>query len=394
MASMGFISASTRRLYVPSVRLPRRLRFHIPHSRGLIVTAVMLGMAISVGASVGILALRQTDSVERSAQEALRRQFLAGMVAAPVPLANQPVGEGQIAAPVQFLPEQPAPAAGSPVAVLQIPSIDVDKVIVTGTGDAELRRGPGQYPGTMMPGRGGTFGVAGFRATYGAPFLKLDRLNSNAPIHVTTTDGRFTYRVTGRTTVSPAQNSSLVSGGEERLVLTTTAPSLGDDKRLVVTATLTEHTERVSVKIPLPAGDAGAAYAQEDQLAGGFQLNPLGRLAATNVTPRTPAAPAAAEPAAAGQVQSPPQPPAPAPPPPPPPPAPVVVAAPRTEPAQPPAQLEAAPTPTGPQHRSPNRFAPACRNGMDDDGDGLIDFRSLDGERQDLECNGMDDDDE
>jgi hypothetical protein len=31
---------------------------------------------------------------------------------------------------------------------------------------------------------------------------------------------------------------------------------------------------------------------------------------------------------------------------------------------------------------------------MDDDGDGLIDYRSLDGERQDNGCNGMDDDDE
>jgi hypothetical protein len=31
---------------------------------------------------------------------------------------------------------------------------------------------------------------------------------------------------------------------------------------------------------------------------------------------------------------------------------------------------------------------------MDDDGDGLIDFRSLDGERQDKDCNGHDDNDE
>lgn len=396
MASMGFIGASTRRLYVPSVRLPR-FRFHIPHSRGLIVTAVILGMAISVAASAGILALRQTDSVERSAQGALRRQFLAGMVAAPVPLANQPVGEGQIAAPVQFLPEPPAPAAGSPVALLQIPSIDVDKVVVTGAGDAQLRSGPGQYPGTVLPGRGGTFGVAGYRATYGAPFLKLDRLNSKDLIHVTTTDGRFTYRVTGRTTVDPAQNSSLVSNGEERLVLTTTAPSARDNRRLVVTATLTEHTERVSAKVPLPAGDAGAAYAQQGELVDSFQLNPLGRLAATNVTPRTPAAPPtaaapAAEPPVADQVQSPP----PAPPAPPPPPAPVVVAAPQTEPtdAPPPQPAAVAPSPTGPRHRSPDLSAPACSNGIDDDGDGLIDFRSLDGERQDRGCNGLNDDTE
>jgi len=39
-------------------------------------------------------------------------------------------------------------------------------------------------------------------------------------------------------------------------------------------------------------------------------------------------------------------------------------------------------------------FAPACRNGIDDDGDGLTDFRSLDGTRQDDGCNGESDNDE
>ncbi|CAN5743391.1 hypothetical protein BH23ACT12_BH23ACT12_17740 [soil metagenome] len=386
MASLGFIGASTRRLYVPSLRLPGRFSFQVRHARGLIISAVPFGMALTVASATGILALRQTDAVERSAQAALRRQFLAGMVAAPVPLVNQPAGECQIPAPVQFLPEQPPPAAGSPVAVLRIPSIDVDKVVVRGTGGAELRRGPGYYPGTLQPGRGGTFGVAGYRATYGAPFLKLDRLKSKDLIYVTTTDGRFVYQVTGRSTGGPGQNSSLASEGEERLVLTTTATSLRDGKRLVVTATLTEHMERVPAKVQLPAEDAGAAYAQQDQLIDSFQLNPLGRLAATNVTPRTPVAPPVAPPAAPD--------PNPAPPPPLPPPAPVVLAAPPPQPQPAPEPAASTRAPTGPRHRLPNHLAPACRNGIDDDGDGLIDFRSLDGVRQDLGCNGLDDDDE
>ncbi|HEX2148601.1 MAG TPA: hypothetical protein VHI31_00290, partial [Actinomycetota bacterium] len=80
--------------------------------------------------------------------------------------------------------------------------------------------------------------------------------------------------------------------------------------------------------------------------------------------------------------------PAPAPaPPPPPPPAP----APQAPSPQPQA---ASPAPAGTLHRSANVFAPACRNGIDDDGDGFTDFRSLDGTRQDDGCNGESDNDE
>ncbi|HYN99088.1 MAG TPA: class E sortase [Actinomycetota bacterium] len=413
---MGYISASTQRLAFPTIRLPQRLRFNVPHSRGLTVTAVLIGMALTVASASSILALRQTHAVERAAQAALRRQFLAGLVAAPVPLANQPVGEGQIPAPVQFVPEQPAPVPGSPVALIQIPSIDIDKVIVEGTGDSQLRRGPGHYPGTVLPGREGTFGVAGYRATYGAPFLLLDQLKAKDPIYVSTTEGRFHYQVVSRRTVEPGQNSSLLSDGEERLVLTTTAPSLRDDKRLVVTATLKSHSERGAAKVQLPAGEAGPGYPGEDPVADSFELNPLGRLAAINVTPSSPAAP---PPAPAPPAPPPAAPPGPAPeapppaapaaappadqqqnaapaqPPPPPPPAPAPAPAPVVAPQPPSPQPPAVPSsPAGTLHRSANLFAPACRNGLDDDGDGLIDSRSLDGTRQDDGCNGEWDNDE
>ena len=43
-------------------------------------------------------------------------------------------------------------------------------VIVEGTGTEDLKRGPGHYPGTAMPGQVGNFVVAGHRTTYGAPF--------------------------------------------------------------------------------------------------------------------------------------------------------------------------------------------------------------------------------
>lgn len=401
MTSFGFVGAHPRSTEAEVLTVPK-LQSRAPRARGLLVSLVLVGMAISISAAGGLLAVRRTDAVEASAQAALRRQLVAGQVAAPVQLINQPAAGDQVPVPVQFFAEEPAAAPGSPIAFLRIPAIGVDKVVVEGTGTEQLRTGPGHYPGTAMPGSG-TFGVAGYRFTYGAPFLRIGDLNATDKIYVSTADGLFTYRVTGTGTVESTDNSSLSAGAEDRLTITTTAASLGDDRRLVVTAELEDYSPRAAPKLEIPPGGPASAYPEPDPLVDSFELNPLGRLAATNVTPNKPAPPpsptsgavgeaATGDPGAAspgseepGQEAPPPQPPPPLPEPPPAP-APAVVA---TSPAPKPS-----PTATGPIHRSPNRFAPACRNGIDDDGDGLIDFRSLDGKRQDPGCNGENDDDE
>ncbi len=403
MASLGYIGAGTRRLHLPDMRmpyigLPHRLRIHVPHARGLAISALLLGMVVTIASATGLLALHRTDAVEEAAQEALRRQFISGLVASPLQLESQPAAEGSVPAPVQFVPEQPAPVPGTPIARLQIPELELDKIVVQGTGTSELRMGPGHYPGTVMPGEGGTFGVAGYRATYGAPFMKLDKLKAKSLMYVTTSEGIFVYQVAGRRTVAPSESSFLESDGTERLVLTTTAPSVDDSKRLVVIAELREHSGRAKAPVQLPAGEPGAGLTEQEQIIDTFELNPLGRLAATNVTPSTPVAPPAPPAPAPAPAPAPPadqaQNPAPAPPPPPPPPPPAPVALdPPPAPAPQPAPAPA-PQPTGPVHRSLNPVAPACRNGYDDDGDGLIDYRSLDGERQDTGCNGENDDDE
>lgn len=400
MASMGFIGANTQRLYTPNGAWLSRIR-RLPHARGVGIFALLAAIGLSVIVSAGLLALRQTDGVEERAQAALRRQFLASLAAAPVPLVAPPATEGSVPVPVQFLPEPPGPIPGDPVALIRIPSIGVDKVVVEGIGDDELSQGPGHYPSTAMPGEGGTFAVAAHRLTYGAPFSSLDRLKPGDRISVVTSEGGFVYKVTKRETVPSSRNRALTQSGSdpERLVLTTTARSLKGDKRLVVTAVLENRGERSTARVQVPADNSAAPPAEP--VVEEFGLSPLGRLAATNVTPRTAEPPTPAEAA--------PQPP----PPPPPPPAPAPAAAPAPSPEAvtpppPPAPApdppaitsplvvapEPSPTPTGPQHRAPNPFAPACRNGIDDDGDGAIDFRSLDGARQDRDCNGENDEEE
>ena len=41
-------------------------------------------------------------------------------------------------------------------------------------GPSDLRKGPGHYPATPLPGERGTVGIAGHRTTYGAPFRRLN----------------------------------------------------------------------------------------------------------------------------------------------------------------------------------------------------------------------------
>src|SRR5207245_8853178 len=78
----------------------------------------------------------------------------------------------------------PAPADGDPVGVIKIDKIGVDKVVVEGTSVPDLRKGPGHYTGSPLPGQLGNAAIAGHRTTYGAPFGALDQLAPTEPVSV------------------------------------------------------------------------------------------------------------------------------------------------------------------------------------------------------------------
>ena len=91
----------------------------------------------------------------------------------------------------------PPPAEGNGLARLEIPKIGVDKIVVEGVGVEDLRKGPGHYPGTALPGVVGNVAIAGHRTTYGAPFGDIDKLKPGDEIILTTVTGRYVYNVTG-----------------------------------------------------------------------------------------------------------------------------------------------------------------------------------------------------
>lgn len=128
---------------------------------------------------------------------------------------------------------------GSRYAELQIPSIDVDLMVVQGTEYDDLKLGPGHYPDTADPWqRRGRVGIAGHRTTYLHPFFELDRVHRGDEITLRTEYGTFTYRVDRDAFVIPEAGSGVVLRQTERptLVLTTCNPRYSSYERLIVTA--------------------------------------------------------------------------------------------------------------------------------------------------------------
>jgi sortase A len=123
-------------------------------------------------------------------------------------------------------------------------SIGVDSVVVAGTGAASLRRGPGHYPGTPLPGARGTVAIAGHRTTYGAPFRRLDKLDTGDRIEVSMPYGRFVYAVERQRIVPPTAIWVTQRVSYDRLVLSACHPLYSAAKRIVVFARLVDTKPR------------------------------------------------------------------------------------------------------------------------------------------------------
>ncbi len=127
---------------------------------------------------------------------------------------------------------------GHAVGRLRADAIGLDAVIVEGTGTGDLRKGPGHYPDTPLPGARGTVAVAGHRTTYGAPFRHVDELDPGDRIELRMPYGRFTYRVERTRIVPPTATWVTHRVAYDRLVLTACHPLYSAAQRIVVFARL------------------------------------------------------------------------------------------------------------------------------------------------------------
>ncbi|HZN87608.1 MAG TPA: class E sortase [Thermoleophilaceae bacterium] len=128
------------------------------------------------------------------------------------------------------------PLEGDAIARIAIPAIGVSEYVIEGTDLGSLRRGPGHYPETPLPGEPGTVAIAGHRTTYGAPFREIDQLDPGDRIVVDMPDGRFVYRVERTVIVDDQDLSVLEPAGYRRLLLSACHPLYSAAQRIIVFA--------------------------------------------------------------------------------------------------------------------------------------------------------------
>jgi sortase A len=187
-----------------------------------------------------------TGFYEAREQSKLKSEFAKDLKLAQAQAARARV---QTATTTTTLPPPP-PAVGNPVGIIQIPKIGLDRAVIQGIGVPDLRKGPGHYPATPLPGQLGNAAIAGHRTTYGAPFNRIDELAVGDPIIIQTVSGTFHYSVSQQLVVSPKEVSVLNPTAEATLTLTTCNPKFSASQRLVVKAVLDPERSPVPAKAP------------------------------------------------------------------------------------------------------------------------------------------------
>jgi len=189
----------------------------------------------------GLYTARAQNQLERDFEAALRRVDRGSVPASTTTAPTMP-GRPPTSVPVATttLPAPPPAPEGGAIAHLVIPKIGVDSYVVQGVDEADLRKGPGHYPVTPLPGQVGNAAIAGHRTTYGAPFGALDDLEAGDQIRVTTLQGSFEYRIYDKLVVAPDAFEVLEPDPNRpaTLTLTTCHPKYSAAQRLVVKAEL------------------------------------------------------------------------------------------------------------------------------------------------------------
>lgn len=137
--------------------------------------------------------------------------------------------------------------AGTPVAVLQVPSLGLKELVGEGSTSSLLMSGPGHRRDTVLPGQVGTSVILGRRAGYGGPFAHLGDLQPGDDIAAVTGFGTFHYRVLDvRRALDPLPTPRGVAEG--RLILVT-----ADGAPYVPTGVLRVDATLVTPPVAAPA---------------------------------------------------------------------------------------------------------------------------------------------
>lgn len=208
--------------------------FRILGTLMIVAGGLMLAWAVTVwqwqDPFTAVLHSRDQRSLERTFERQLQRHDRPQIIASASPAkVRKSLSQEAIA-------WRKRAKQGDAVARLRIPRLGVTEIVVNGTDPNSLKRGPGRYLGTAMPGEGELVYIAGHRTTYGAPFAHINRLRKGDRVFLELPYGTIEYAVTGHVIVPADQLSVLKSKGFEQLALQACHPRFFASQRYIAYA--------------------------------------------------------------------------------------------------------------------------------------------------------------
>ncbi|AVQ38738.1 class D sortase [Clostridium botulinum] len=125
---------------------------------------------------------------------------------------------------------------GDKIAIMEIPSISLQSIIVEGTNMDDLRYYLGHFKDTTMPGINGNFSIAGHSSTiYNEILNELYKVNIKDEIKIKTLTGEYDYIITKKFVVEPSEIGVLDQDENKKSMTIVTCTDKGK-KRLIVKA--------------------------------------------------------------------------------------------------------------------------------------------------------------
>ena len=130
---------------------------------------------------------------------------------------------------------------GEAMGTIDVPRLGLHHmVVVDGTDESSLEKGPGIYRGDYLPGEHELVYIAGHRTTFLAPFADINELRPGDSVTISMPYGRFVYRITGSRIVVATDLAVLQTHHRDQLVLQACHPRFFATHRYLAYAKLVE----------------------------------------------------------------------------------------------------------------------------------------------------------
>jgi sortase A len=142
---------------------------------------------------------------------------------------------------------------GEAIGRIRVPRMHLTMIVVDGTDHETLKKGPGRYLQSFMPGENRLIYIAGHRTTYLAPFSHIDSLRKGDKVTIEVPYATFVYSITGHRVVVADDRSVLVSPRHELLELQACHPRFFASHRYIAYARLVRVEPRGGTPFDLAA---------------------------------------------------------------------------------------------------------------------------------------------